>query len=126
MKLRRLVALLTSATMFHLSLAAGDSACATSEANGHHAANTSGRAVAEHVMPMEGHAMAMADVAEACETPSERHCCDVLAGCSVVGAVTSERQVLASTDLPAARIREALHDVPASFASAPEPPPPKA
>jgi hypothetical protein len=61
-----------------------------------------------------------------CDAPTQHHCCDAVAGCSMSGAVTSERAVLASGLAPAARIRDARHDAPASFAPAPELPPPKA
>jgi hypothetical protein len=139
MGFRRLFALLTSVTMLHLSVVAGDPACVTHRANGHHAVSSSG-AMAEHAMPMDGHVMPMAaatgahlsaaPVAESdtspCEIPAQQHCCEALIGCRVATAVTSAHQALAATVLPAERIRVALHDAPASFAPAPEPPPPKA
>jgi hypothetical protein len=141
MILRRLIALLTSVTMLQLSVVAGDSACATSEANGHHAARTSGGAVAEHVMPMGGHEVPRIEQVDTpaastpsvvgshtppCETPVQRHCCDAVAGCGTIGVATSAGQSLCPTALAAACTHETLHDAPASFASAPEPPPPKA
>jgi hypothetical protein len=139
MRFRRLLALLTSAAMLHLSVVAGDAACATHGANGNHAAMASD--AAEHEMWMDGHLMPTATGAEVsvasaapvarsgtppCEIPAQQHCCEALAGCSVDSAVTSAQQRLASTVSPASRIRVALLDAPASFASAPEPPPPKA
>jgi hypothetical protein len=140
MRFRRLFALLTSVTMLHLSVVAGDPACATHRANGHHAASSNGMAMAEHAMPVDGHVMPMAAATEEqpsaapvsdsdtspCEIPAQRHCCEALIGCSVATAVTSAHQALATIVLPVERIRVALHDAPASFASAPEPPPPKA
>jgi hypothetical protein len=139
MRLRRLYALLTSVSMIHLSMAAGDSACATHGAHTHHAstasrAATAGHAIAGHVMPMTeaagGSTPSSGPVAKAdlppCERPAQQHCCDAVTGCGGLGAVTSAPQALASVVRRAARIRDALHDAPASFASAPEPPPPKA
>jgi hypothetical protein len=141
MKLRRLFALFTSVAMLHLSVAAGDAACLSRSGGGHHAATSSGGAVAGDAMPMHGHAMPVADVAEGpamtaasvakadvppCEIPAQQRCCDALVGCTLVGAITSERDVLAPRTSYSARIRETLHDAPASFAPAPEPPPPKA
>jgi hypothetical protein len=142
MKLRRLFALLTSVAMLHVSVAAGDAACLTRDGE-HHAARSGGGAVATDAMAMHGHLMPAAEVADApamsaasapppkadvppCEAPTQQHCCDALVGCNVAGAVTSEHDVLAPSVSYSARIREALHDAPASFAPAPEPPPPKA
>jgi hypothetical protein len=141
MKLRRLFALLTSVAMLHLSILGGDAICLTHGAGRHHATKSSDGTTAEHATDVDGHVMPMAEAGEApmvsaalfakadvppCEIPAQQHCCEALVGCSVAGAVTSEREVLASGVLPAPRIREAAHDAPASFASAPEPPPPKA
>ncbi|MEO7714545.1 MAG: hypothetical protein ABIV10_16650 [Gemmatimonadaceae bacterium] len=143
--IRRLVALLTSVTMLHLSVASGESACASPTMSQHHSvmASSAGErqavvTVAGHVMPMgaaDGAASAVhgmpastagsADVPP-CEIPTQQHCCGALVGCSVSIAITNATQVIASTVSPAARIRVALHDAPASFAPAPEPPPPKA
>jgi hypothetical protein len=141
MRLRRHFALLTSIALLHLSVVGGDAVCLTHGAEGHHAAKSSAGTVAEHAMEIDGHVMPMAEATEApavssarvakadappCEIPAQQHCCQSLVGCSVAGAVTSERQALATGVLSAPRIREAVHDAPASFASAPEPPPPKA
>jgi hypothetical protein len=141
MKLRHPLALLTSIAMLHLSVVGGDAACLTHGAPEHHAARSSGGALADGAMEMDGHVMPMAEAAEApvvsaagvaradvppCEAPSQQHCCEALVGCGVAGAVAGEQQMLASGVLPATRIHEALHDAPASFAPAPEPPPPKA
>jgi hypothetical protein len=143
MKLRRLFALLTSVTMLHLTVVAGDAACATHGASGHHAAMARGGGTADHLMPMDGQAMPTATGAGAsvastapvaksgappCEVPTQQHCCDALVagGCSVDSGVISAHDALASAVSPAARIRVAVDDAPASFAPAPEPPPPKA
>jgi hypothetical protein len=143
MKRRRLFALFTSVTMLHLTVVSGDAACATHGATGHHTAKTGGEEMAGHAMPMDGNAMPMARALEAstisaapvaksdatpCEVPTQQHCCDALVagGCSVDSAVTSSHQTLATAVSPATRIRVAVDDAPASFAPAPEPPPPKA
>lgn len=132
MRLRRILALLTSVTMLHLSVVAGDAACASHGTNGDHGA------VSAHAMPMDGHAMPMAGATEhhdavmatsdapPCETPVQEHCCDAVVGCGGAGLLAAAEHPFAVTAPRAPRIREALHDAPASFASAPEPPPPKA
>jgi hypothetical protein len=139
MKLRRLSALLTSAAMLHLWVATGDAACVQHGTQRHHATPSNPASVAEHATGMDGHVMttevsdapafavhvAKADLPP-CDAPAQQHCCDTVVGCSVSGVVTSERQLLASTVLSASHIQEARHDAPASFAPAPEPPPPKA
>src|SRR2546423_15406401 len=98
MKLRRLFALLSSIAMLHLSVVGGDAVCLTHGANDHHAAKSNGRTTAEHTMAMDGHAIPMAEAAEApvesaarvatasvppCEIPAQQHCCEALVGCSV-------------------------------------------
>lgn len=123
--------------MLHLTVVAGDAACVTHRADGHHAA----KAGAAHAMSVSGHSMQMTEDASAsvlsaspgaksgappCEVPTQPRCCQALVGCSVDGAVSSARVVLATTVSPAARICVAPDDVPASFAPAPELPPPKA
>jgi hypothetical protein len=140
-KLRRVFALLTSVTMLHLSVLSGDAVCLTHGAEGHHASTSRVGTTAEHAMEMHGHVMPLPEAAEApvvsgarvataavppCEIPAQQHCCEALVGCSVAGAVTSEREVLAAGLVSEPGISEAAHDAPASFASAPEPPPPKA
>jgi hypothetical protein len=139
MRLRRVFALLTSVAMLHLTVAAGDAACATHGA-GHHGATSRAASVDEHAMQMDGHVMPTTKTVESaaassvrvaksdvppCEVPTQQQCCEALVDCSAVGAVKSERAVLASGVSSASRISEAAHDAPASFASAPEPPPPK-
>lgn len=136
MILRRLFALLTSVTMFHLSVVAGDAACAAHGAAGHdmNAAAMHGTPAAasmsDDAMPMEASPTAergaVKSGAPPCEVPAQQHCCEALVGCSVASAVTSAVQSLAPAISPAARIPAAVNDAPASFASAPEPPPPKA
>jgi hypothetical protein len=134
MMLRRLAALVTAITLFHGSVAAGASVCPPPAAGGH-AAAASGHDAA----PMSDHVMAMshdvrADVGSStaridtppCEMPLQHHCCDLVAGCGSAVVAAAARRDLASDPPVASRIRESLHDVPASFAPAPEPPPPKA
>ena len=127
--------------MLHLAVVTGDAACAPDRASGHPAAMDDATPMADHATPMAGHVMTTADAATApvvsavsatatdappCEAPVQRHCCEAIAGCGLASAVTGAEQALAPADLGAARIRETLHDAPASFAPAPEPPPPKA
>lgn len=142
--IRRLVALLTSVTMLHLAVASGESACASPAMTQHHAAMASSAggktdaSLSGHAMPMasstgaasadHGSSITTAGTADVppCEIPTQQHCCGALVGCTTSIAIANATQVIGSTVSPAARIRVALHDAPASFASAPEPPPPKA
>jgi hypothetical protein len=136
MRLRRFLGLLTSAAMLHLSAAAGEAACPPHAADGHQPATSRASAPSEHVMGMDRHAMPAADVpvmdaargaqvnVPPCEVPAVQHCCDALVGCGSAG-VAGERQRLASGVRAAGRIHDAPGDAPASFAPAPEPPPPK-
>ncbi|MFL5608618.1 MAG: hypothetical protein ACJ8AD_19335 [Gemmatimonadaceae bacterium] len=140
MRCRRLFALLTSAAMLHLSVA-GNAACAPGDLQEHHAMTPGSETVAERAMRTDGHVMPAPEANEPatlsagrvgkadlppCETPVQQHCCDAVVGCGVIGAVTSHQHLLAPRVLSAPRIEEALHDAPASFVPAPEPPPPKA
>ena len=139
---RRLVALLTSVTMLHLAVASGESACVSPAMSQHHAAMASSADI-ETDVSMSGHVMPMAAAAASasadrgtsvttggtadvppCEIPTQQHCCGALVGCGVSIAIANATQMIASTVSPATRIRVALHDAPASFAPAPEPPPP--
>ena len=144
---RRLIALLSSVTMLHLSVASGESACASPEMGQHHSVMASSADARDAIMPMSGHSMSMATAEGAasavhymsaidvdtvgsagvppCEIPSQQHCCGALVGCSASIAMAASTQAIESSVSPAARIRVALHDAPASFAPAPEPPPPK-
>ncbi len=110
----------------------------------HHEAMASS-AGTDAAVPMSGHVMATRSVTGAvsaahetssstvgtaevppCEIPTQQHCCGALVGCSVSVAIANATQAVGSSVSPAARILVALHDAPASFAPAPEPPPPKA
>lgn len=141
MKLRRIVALLTSVTLLHLSVVAGDWGCATHATGAHRATMADGAKSAKHVMPMTGHRMPVAERpdtpapstassvgshAPPCEIPLQQHCCEAVAGCGTVGVIASADQALSATVVAAARIGEAPPDAPPTFAAAPEPPPPKA
>jgi hypothetical protein len=132
--IRRLVALLTTVATLHLSVAAGDAACAPHATSGH---ATGGAAAVQSAMPVDGHVMPAA-VAPAipaayaagsditpCETPAPQHCCEALSGCGPTSVVESHRPASPCAEPAAVRIRGALHDALASFAPAPEPPPPK-
>jgi hypothetical protein len=140
MKRRRLLALLTSVTLLHLSVLTGDSACAWHAMDGHHFDVAAGEEQDGHAAPAHGHVVpapegernavasaptAVAPDAPPCEAPARQLCCETLVGCGASAAVASTRPGLASVVVSAALLREPLHDAPASFASAPEPPPPK-
>jgi hypothetical protein len=134
MKHRRLLALLTSAAMLHLSVVAGDAACATHGTGGHHTTAARPTSMHDHEMATVDHAgdsvpsatAAAKPGAPPCEVPSQQHCCDAQAGCSVDSAAASGPTALVAAIVPAGRVHAAPDDAPASFASAPEPPPPKA
>jgi hypothetical protein len=134
MKLRRLVALVTSIALVHVSVAVGGSACPPAGAGGRTTA-TSGHDASS----MTDHGMAMAHDAapgltshaarvdtSPCETTTRQHCCEAVAGCGIAVITADAGHDLASDPPVASRIGESLHDAPASFAPAPEPPPPKA
>ena len=119
MRFRRLFALLTSVTMLHLRVVAGDTACATHGIDGHHGASS--QAVPAHAMPMGGKAGT-----PPCDLPTQQHCCEALVGCGVDSAVTVAHEGFVAGASASGRILIVPHAAPASFASAPEPPPPKA
>ena len=147
MKHRRLFALLASAALLHLTVVTGDAACATHGAMEHRGATAVHAATDAHAnISTDVHAASHSDmhaagrpgarqgaiapahaVSEAppCETPVQPRCCEAQAGCSVVGAIAGACVSDTSSLPPATRVREALHDTPASFASPPEPPPPR-
>jgi hypothetical protein len=135
MILRRVTALLTTLTMLHLAVVAGDGACGEHVA-GHHGA-TAGRMLAHDAMDAHdasmsaGMVMAEVGVSHArasnppCETPAARRCCESALGCSLTGTV--EDTVRRTPSLPdVARERYTSAEAPASRRAAPEPPPPKA
>jgi hypothetical protein len=141
MKCRRLFALLTSVTMLHLTVAAGDAVCATHGVDEHHGASSPAAPVAEHAMKMGGRVMSATTGAPAstvsdapaanadtppCEVPTQLRCCVALVGCSLDSIATGTYGGFVASVSASARILVARHDAPASFASAPEPPPPKA
>jgi hypothetical protein len=137
---RRFVALLLSLTMLHLSVVAGDAACATHDAGAQHASRADHAARGEQVVLAHGHVMipdvghqaAMSTARDPgsrmppCDVPAQQHCCDALVGCSVASAVASAPQSPAPRTSRSARVGVALDDEPTSLAAAPEPPPPKA
>ena len=121
MLLRRAAALFVLLTTFHLSVAAGDLACAD------HGSDAAASAMA---MDMGGahdvHAPAAEEAAPPCEVPVQQHCCEAVAGCGVAGILSATERETPRVRLVAQRIGEPTHHAPASFAPAPEPPPPKA
>ena len=147
MFLRRLVALLSSATMLHLSVTGGDAACAQQGATTRHHAH--GR-VADHPAHVHDAATSSAEVstntshalsvehgvhvarvaASSTPTPPEgapghARCCESMASCSVSGTVVQHVAIVPS--LPdASLMAPAPTDAPTSVRQAPEPPPPKA
>jgi hypothetical protein len=134
MKSRRLLALLTSVAMLHLSVVAGDAACATHGGATHHGA-TAGMETTSHLMRTADHVERSAVSSDdftatrtlpPCEIPTQAHCCDALAGCGISGALAQVGDGADAAITAAVRMRVAPDDAPASFAPAPEPPPPKA
>ena len=143
MLLCRLVALLSSVTMLHLTVGAADAACAGNGLKGHAAAGhaaAAGHLVHEHhaepltsgmLAPMSGHA-AHLDVVAATRisgstggSPAQSRCCESMTSCSVTGNVAQRVAVVAT--LPAASVAlTARTDGASSAPRAPEPPPPKA
>ena len=110
MPLRRLVALLSSLAMIHLTVVVGEASCVTpaapsAEAHEHHAAPTE---------------------TPPADQPAQQQCCEAMIACSVASDVTQARVLLASGSAPSRQSSTPIHDAPASFAAPPEPPPPKA
>jgi hypothetical protein len=140
---RRFFALLASVAILHLTVSAGYSGCASHAADDDLALQGIGRA-AEQPMPAHGHEMAAAHrpgapsalglraapVAQSADSPCEslppQQCCETLVGCGTFGAIAGARHAFVPAAAYAARIVELLRDAPPSFATAPEPPPPKA
>lgn len=119
--LRRFAALLTAIFTLHLSLLSADVACATHGANAtlasamHHDGMTSSAVSQAH---------GDAQVSAPCETPTQSHCCDALASCSV--AVLGASSPAPRWFVEAASRVVAPHRSLSSLTLAPEPPPPKA
>lgn len=114
MPLRRLVALLSSLAMLHLTVVVGEASCVTktgtavlptAETHGHHTAPS------ETPRP---------------DQPTQQQCCEAMIACTVVSDVTQARVLLADAAAPSMQSSSAIHDAPASFVAPPEPPPPKA
>jgi hypothetical protein len=114
---RRCLALLSAITMIHLSVVAGDAACAEHGTMGRHDASA-------HAMAM-GHPSGARASTPPCDTPAQQRCCETMTSCSVTVAVA--RPVSLATEAPAAAlVGRAPANTPTSTRPAPEPPPPKA
>lgn len=131
--MHRLVALLSAVALIHLSVASGDVACATHGAaaragatGAHGMAMGAHEPEAAHAAPAAAHASerAAAD-APPCDTPVQPDCCTMHVGCSVSTVLASAREAELSRSVATARVVPSRHDRPASFAAAPEPPPPR-
>lgn len=117
MMLRRLLALLTSITMLHLSVSTVDRACAAHPAAGP-------AMPASHVATHPHDAGATPDRVP-CDHASHDGCCDALAACGFQALAEPARTALAGAVAATPRVSPAPDDAPASFAAPPEPPPPK-
>lgn len=110
MPLRRLVALLSSLAMIHLTVVVGEASCVTTaapSAEGHE----------HHAVPAE---------TPPADQTAQQQCCEAMIACSVASDVAHARVRLADATAPAMQSSGAVHDAPASFVAPPEPPPPKA
>ena len=120
MILRRLVVLVLSGSLFHLSFARADAACASHE-------ERAGRSVSMVAAPTEGadhhaHASAPAND-ESCDTPTLPVCCQMLASCStVLGGQDLMRQQIRKTHATVAALPQRA---PESRVATPDTPPPK-
>lgn len=130
--MRSLVALLTTISMFHLTLVGADLACAshpmsTSEAM---AGMGDDAGAAQHGIHASM-AAAASDVdasavdANGCTTPVQPRCCDGMSSCSVTTAVTAAVRLISHAP-PCGSVIRHISAEPASVRAAPEPPPPKA
>ncbi len=133
---RRLLALVTTLSMLRGSASLGEVACtAVPDVRASAAVTADAMSGSSMTMQMHGseHTMTTAlraDVSaagdSAPEHTAERPCCDAMASCTNSGAVPSGHEIAQSLIMRTPRIREAGGELVASFASAPEPPPPKA
>jgi hypothetical protein len=131
MLLRRIVALLTMLASFHLTVATGDASCAPHADDARAAAGTemtpahAGHAMSEPAASPGAASLDDGGVAP-CETATGAPCCDAAVPCVDHGLASATRAVSATAPAPAARIGAAAGDAPPSYATPPEPPPPKA
>ena len=130
--MRTLVALLTTLSMLHLTVAVSDVACASHERGGHampgmamtgasHAASsakTMGAAAASGALESAG-------PAKDCATPTQTRCCEAMTSCAVFTMVSVVERLVATSVSTAGTTRLATA-VLVSVLLAPEPPPPKA
>ena len=130
--MRRLFAMLTTLSMLHLSLVAGDLACATHHADGApmegmvSAEGLHGDASMNSAMTASAsHGHDAAQPAPKCSTPVRPDCCEATTSCSVVTTVASVERAM-SPDMPAAATPELPSAVLESVLTAPDTPPPKA
>lgn len=119
--LRRVIALVLSASLLHLSSARADAVCTE------HGTATGATPAAHHesAAPNDHHAhSAQAIEDEACETPTLPECCQALVTCSItLGSQASLR--VDQSHLLHASVVAALEKAPASRVATPDPPPPK-
>ena len=141
MLLRRLVALFSSVTLFHLSVGAADAACAGNGGGSQHGAaahslavgNAAGHAHHQHVavgsVPtpashVDGVAAPLSSRTPG-HSPAQARCCESMTTCSVTGTV-AERVFIVNAVPRVSMVIPARTDVASNVPQAPEPPPPKA
>jgi|SRR5688572_7071133 len=118
--LRRLLALVLSASLLHLSSTRADAVCIE-----HGSAPAATPTAHETTVPSDHHAhSAEAIEDEACETPALPECCQALATCSTTLGSQATQRVDQSRLLHVSVI-VALQRAPASRVATPDPPPPK-
>ena len=122
------MALLTMFTLLHLSVAAGDVACATPSAESVGSA-AQGMTHAEHgvsAAAAESGAGTIDVAPHPCSAATHPPCCEAMVDCVTFGALAASSVDVVSMPDPVARIGAALVKAPPSFVPVPEPPPPKA
>lgn len=118
--LRRLLALVLSASLLHLSSARADAVCTE-----HGTTPDTTPTAHETTVPSDHHAHSAAAIDdEACETPALPECCQALATCSTTLGSQATQRVDQSRLLHVSVIA-ALQRAPASRVATPDPPPPK-
>jgi hypothetical protein len=145
--LRRFVALLSSATMLHLSVGQADALCAVNGETSHHSAAGDTRTAAQgHVHHAAAAAAAVREAGAGMSAhtviggnagvvpishsrmpvhPPQSRCCESMSTCSVPGIVAPSMSI-ASGAPDANVVMQVRADAPSPVPQAPEPPPPKA
>jgi hypothetical protein len=121
---RRIAALLSTALMFHLTLAASDAACAAHGTQMAHAGHRMPSMPQMPGMPVSERESGSTDDQPPCDAPTRPECCQSMTSCAfsvAIGWGASSERAWDGGD----RIAPGTSPAPSSRVVAPEPPPPK-